>query len=223
MNAIHLKPTPFAHARTPAGHHEHRAAILMRHFAPIKPVDFNQVSVYNNQMQPMIDCAGCGRRADPSHADGAYCHECGERVTAEAALEVGADDMTPTDIAAINDYIEQMKAAAIAKGGQFDDLTEPPPTTTEPPTMSKHKHRPKKDIITAPSGVTPTTYKGEGVHRKQRKPKNPDPIPGRPMGERNQGRKPIAPNCASKSLPCGFPWSAAIRWLRSAKNGLTRD
>lgn len=165
-----------------------------RTMGQLSAVYANQVAVYNNQMsKEQIDCAGCGRWAEPSRAEPAYCDECGERVTAEAALAAGAADMTSTDIAAITDYIEQLKAAAIAKGGQIESFTEPPtdPPTTEPPPMSKHK--PKKNIITAPkSGATPATYKGKSKSRKQPKPKD-EVMPGRPMGERGQGRKPIAP------------------------------
>ena len=56
------------------------------------------------------------------------------------------------------------------------------------------KPKPKKATITAKSGTTPATYKAKAkpASRKQPKPKD-EVIPGRPMGERGQGRKPIAP------------------------------
>jgi len=179
-------------------HHEgaslHRAAVLARHHAPTR-VDFNQVYVYNKGME-QINCAACGRPANPAHTDPTMCHECAERTTAEAALETGAADMTTTDIAAITDYIEQMKTAAIAKGGTFADI-EPPTTTeqqptSEPPTMPTKPKKAPPPTITSPKGVTPGQYKGTPVHRKQPKPKS-EVMPGRPMGERGQGRKPIAP------------------------------
>ena len=139
-------------------------------------------------MESLIDCAACGRSANPSHTEPAYCHECAERVNAEAMLAAEAEHMDSTDIAAITDYIEQMKAGAIAKGGRLDQNTNEPTTNAMPTKPATKKAAP----IVSAKGVMPTTYKGKPVSRKQPTPKS-EIVPMRPMGERNQGRKPMDP------------------------------